>query len=126
MLNDGQLIDHEVLGALIEAFADDPEGGLGELLETFLEHTPPRIESLALAMSNRDSKTVKSVAHCLKGSCANFGARAIAGKCAILEETLARQPEALDEAMALVVEIGRLYQQTELELRATIAQSEIH
>lgn len=60
-----------------------------ELLQEFLECTPPLIRELERAIGNGDLRAALISAHTLKGSCRSLGAFPMSNPCEILE-TMAR------------------------------------
>ncbi len=75
------------LRGLREAGEPDP---LAELIDLFFRDTPARIEKMKDAIARSDGQALKEVAHSLKGSSNNIGARRLARLCADLER-LARE-----------------------------------
>ena len=53
--------------------------------DLFLEDTPQRLAKMKTAFDQGDAATIKSVAHTLKGSASNLGARRLAAQCAEVE-----------------------------------------
>lgn len=56
-----------------------------EILEMFLEDSPPRLESLERAVETSDSSTAGREAHSLKGAAGNLGSRTLWSVCEGLE-----------------------------------------
>ncbi len=56
-----------------------------ELVEIFMEDTPPRLEELSKACLEGDAQRIESLAHSLKSSCANLGATYLSEICRELE-----------------------------------------
>jgi PAS domain S-box-containing protein len=65
--------------------ATDPEF-FNHLIDLFIEETPRRLAAIGTAIEGSDAATLAQQAHALKGSCAQLGARRMAGLCGILEE----------------------------------------
>ena len=59
---------------------------LQELADLFAQDTPQRLTALQHAATRRDAAELRHVAHSLKGSSGNLGARRLAAVCARLEE----------------------------------------
>jgi HPt (histidine-containing phosphotransfer) domain-containing protein len=57
-----------------------------ELIDMFLEDTPPWLVALHEALLRSDARTFAQAAHSLKGSCGTIGAKHMATICAVLEE----------------------------------------
>lgn len=77
-------LDPDVLAELRTELEDDEL--VVELVDTFVEETPSRIEQLRLAASREDKTMVSSLAHAVKGSAGTFGAREVVRLCQQLEE----------------------------------------
>lgn len=60
-----------------------------DVLLTFLEDAPLRLDSIAAAVVLADAAAIRRAAHALKGSCRTVGALDVAELCATLE----RQPD---------------------------------
>jgi CheY-like chemotaxis protein len=78
-----ELLDRQVIANLREL------GGpqmLSELAELFLEGSRSAVDSLKGAVKESDAQTVEHVAHTLRGSSGNMGAREITRLCAQLQE----------------------------------------
>ena len=106
--DDGASLDRAVLEGLRE-LEEDGEG-VGDLVDTFLDQAGTRIEELRSAVAAGDGDEVARVAHSLKGSSANLGARGMADMSAELEamargEGLAGAPELMAQ---LVAEFARV------------------
>ncbi len=76
-------IDPEVVAGLRELGGDDV---LAELVEMFLEDARPRLAVLGRAGAAGDAHTVEQVAHTLKGSAGNMGARLMSELAAGLQD----------------------------------------
>ena len=68
------ILDHEVIESLKELGGEDDPGLFAELVQLFLEDTPPRLKELQDAVANQDSSQLERAAHALKSSAANLGA----------------------------------------------------
>ena len=111
----GHVLDPEVLAGLREL--GDAEL-LAELAGMFFEDAATRLEDLRRAVEGGDALFVERVAHTLKGSSGNIGARGMAAICAELQEVgtsgdLARARELLGR---LEEEFGRVRPALEREL----------
>ena len=81
----GEAVDRATLDALLEVMGED----LVELIDTFLDDTSERLAQLARAVETRDQELV-TVAHTLKGSSANVGARRFSERCAAVHQRAKR------------------------------------
>lgn len=86
-----------------------------ELVEIFMEDTPPRLEELAKAYIDGDAERIESVAHSLKSSCANLGAIRLSEICRDLEAK-GREGE-LAQAEELIVLSQEEYQRVSESLQ---------
>ena len=71
---DEPALDPEVISGLRDLEEGSP-GLLEELVEMFLQDTPPRIEALGVAVEEGDAHSVERIAHSIKGSSGNMGGR---------------------------------------------------
>lgn len=87
----------------LRAFADD--GGpdlLGELIDIYLDDTPPRLAQLVEASKAGDATGVRESAHALKSACAQLGAMYLSEICRQLEAM--GRADQLDGAIPLAEE----------------------
>jgi HPt (histidine-containing phosphotransfer) domain-containing protein len=59
---------------------------LAEMVDLYMEDTPPRLRALAMAARSGDAESVADLAHTVKGSSANFGAADLVERCRDLEQ----------------------------------------
>ena len=86
---DTEAIDRTTLETLRE-FQDTGEPDIvAELIEIFLQDTPPRLAAIREALHRADAGEIASAAHALKGSSANLGALQMSALCLKIE-TLGR------------------------------------
>ncbi len=78
---------------------------LAELIDLFLADLPWRTAAIAAAMERADAAAVALHAHALRSGAGNFGAARLDDICGRLEQ--AGSCGALDEARALLAELGR-------------------
>jgi PAS domain S-box-containing protein len=77
--NDFDAIDRELFDNLRDLLCSDQEQDLlADLISTYIEDTPPRIDALKDAVSNLDPKALAQQAHAIKGSSATIGAQSLA------------------------------------------------
>ena len=83
----GDVLDRRMIEELRKIF---PAGDrrLSELVDSYLVAARQRVDDLAAAVEQGDRATADAIAHSLKGSSANFGARRVAAQCAALEAAL--------------------------------------
>ncbi|HET7271607.1 MAG TPA: PAS domain S-box protein, partial [Rubrobacter sp.] len=98
-------LDHDVLVGLRELQGDDETDIVAELSGMFLDDARSKLEELEEAVEEGDASSVERVAHTLKGSSGNMGARRMAAICAQLEDAgssgdLSRAPQLLGDLEA--------------------------
>jgi HPt (histidine-containing phosphotransfer) domain-containing protein len=83
---------------------------VAELAGMFLEDARPRLSALEEAVQNDDTPAVERLAHTLKGSSGNMGARRMSDRCAQLEDAGAAGDFALSTELLerLREEFGRV------------------
>lgn len=111
-------IDHLVLQDLAKI---QPSPALGEklvqnVIELFRRDSLGRLESLGQAAAANDTAGLENIAHTLKGSCLNVGAKKMARLCANLEQAAKQSQLSSDLAGELVAEITTQFRQAEKEL----------
>ncbi len=111
-VGDTLLLDEKQLDQLRVNGQDDM---LREIVSLYLTETSRQIESLE---SEPDVDTVASIAHQLKGSSANLGARQLADAFSRLEETA--KAGNLDQASGLMGEIRGTFDRTQVKLNALL------
>jgi two-component system sensor histidine kinase/response regulator len=79
-------IDASVIAKLRKALGNKGNDFIAGLIDLFIADAEPRLASLHDAIARQDGRSLKQVAHALKGSCANLGAKRMAGLCEILED----------------------------------------
>jgi len=94
------VLDPSALQAVRNLSLDGVSSLLPTIARRYLEETPPLLDQLRSAWADRDSDGIKDVAHPLKSSSANLGARVFAELCAAIERS-ARSGD-LDEIAPLV------------------------
>jgi two-component system sensor histidine kinase/response regulator len=81
----------------MRTFRDDYPDIVDQLVDLFLQSTPPLLGDLRRAADADDGEGVRRAAHKLKGSCQNIGATFMATLCRSLETGDADARVALDE-----------------------------
>lgn len=112
---DPGVLDPAVLDHLRKLTPPGEPDVLGEILTTFLDDVPRRIERLHAALAAGDAAGVQRAAHSLKGSSGNIGAHA-------LYETARRLDELgtagdLAAAVSAIDELAGEYAKVEAEIR---------
>ncbi len=93
-------IDPETIEQLRFLEDESQPNVVAELVGLFIEHTPPKIESMLDAIAKSDAGALKRAAHSLKGSSANVGATGMRQVCEQLEHGAAAG--SLEDAPRLV------------------------
>ncbi|NJR64860.1 MAG: response regulator [Leptolyngbyaceae cyanobacterium CRU_2_3] len=83
-------LDLEVLDGLRSLMMDDEDDLLTQVIESYLEDAPKRLQAIHQAIGQNDANTIRKSAHALRSLSATVGAAAFAHQCEILE-TLAQQ-----------------------------------
>lgn len=83
---------------------------LQELVEIFTRNAPLQLEQLASSVRARDYKSLKEVAHGLKGACMNIGAARMSSICIAIEQ--AAQSQALELVARYLETLNRVYSET--------------
>jgi HPt (histidine-containing phosphotransfer) domain-containing protein len=112
------VLDPAVVQSLKELGGEEEPELFAELVEMFLGDTPPRLASLVGAIQSADSQTLEKVAHALKSSCGNLGARRLAKLCQGIEA--AGRAGDVGAASELVARTDEEFQRVELALRAQL------
>lgn len=94
-----------------------------ELVESFQRVTPERLERLRTAMREGQVKAVQEIAHQLRGTAANLGARKLAHVCRLVEE--AASAGDLAAAVALQERLDQVARHTLETLGDTVAPAPI-
>jgi two-component system, sensor histidine kinase and response regulator len=79
-------LDPAVIEGLRELQGEGEPDILAELVGLFLQDVGPRLAALSEAVRGGDAGGVRQVAHTLKGSCSNMGARRMGHLCAVLQD----------------------------------------
>lgn len=112
-------LDGAVLEGLKLLGGDDDPGLFAELVELFLQDTPPRIEALTKALESADAQALERAAHALKSSSANLGALVLSSIFKDLE--LAGREGDLAQASTLIGKSTHEYERVRRALRAQLA-----
>jgi two-component system, sensor histidine kinase and response regulator len=114
----GAPLDERALAGLRELQQEGEPDFVVELIELFLHDAPPQLAALRGAVEEDDADSVERIAHTLKGSSGNMGAKKMAEICGELQNAgasgdLARAPRLLER---LEEEFGRVRPALEAEL----------
>jgi PAS domain S-box-containing protein len=108
------VLDAAVLAGLRELREPGRPDPLAEVADLFLQDLPLRLAKIKQHCEEKDAPMLERVAHSLKGSAGNLGARRLAGFCADLEK-LAKTGN-LNSAAKLVEQTGAEYQRVQAAL----------
>jgi len=109
-------IDPRVMADLRALQAGGSPNFLSDLIDIFLKEQAQHLSNLRRAFDDRDASALERVAHTMKGSCGNLGARDLSNVCSELQ-TVARS-EDWPRAESLVLQIERDSTSVEAELGA--------
>jgi CheY-like chemotaxis protein len=112
------IVDPRVLASLRAFEAEGSPGFLAQVVARFLESVPQRLPRLRDAILAGDAASMERLAHGLKGSAANLGARRMAGLCHQIE-VLGRARKT-DGAGSLAEAAGREFEAARRALEAEI------
>jgi HPt (histidine-containing phosphotransfer) domain-containing protein len=98
--------------ARMRVFRDDYPEIVEQLVDLFLDSTPPLVEDLRGALAGGDGEAVRRAAHKLKGSCQNIGASRLAGLAGGIETGETAAPD--------VDDLERVFEATGDALRAAL------
>jgi CheY-like chemotaxis protein len=85
-VNSSTLIDRKVLESIRSLQMEGAEDLLAQVIGLYLKEAPVQLEKLQNALLAKDASSVHSIAHSLKSSSANLGARSLAAKLKEMEE----------------------------------------
>jgi CheY-like chemotaxis protein/HPt (histidine-containing phosphotransfer) domain-containing protein len=101
--------------ARMRVFRVDYPEVVPQLIELFVQSTPPLIDELRSGIADGDREAVRRAAHKLKGSCANIGAGFLAKLAATIERDARATPADLDG-------LDRVFMDTRDALRAALLE----
>jgi HPt (histidine-containing phosphotransfer) domain-containing protein len=84
--SDPQVLDARIMASLRELQADDEPNFLSEIIDTFLEDGPKRLEAIQQAIKTGDSDQLHRLAHSFKGASSSLGALSFSRVCGAIEE----------------------------------------
>ncbi|MBA3730898.1 MAG: Hpt domain-containing protein [Gammaproteobacteria bacterium] len=111
-------IDPAALDNLQKIRRPDGPDLLARVIELFLHDTPPRLAALRDTATRGSARDLARIAHTLKGSSANLGARRMVALCAELE-TLC-QAETLDDAAGLLGKLEAEFERVRNRLQTRV------
>jgi HPt (histidine-containing phosphotransfer) domain-containing protein len=80
-----QVLDPRIMASLRDLQADDEPDFLTEIIDTFLEDGPKRLEAIQEAIDLGDSEQLHRLAHSFKGASSSLGALSFSLMCGQLE-----------------------------------------
>jgi HPt (histidine-containing phosphotransfer) domain-containing protein len=84
--SESQILDARIMASLRELQADDEPNFLTEIIDTFLEDGPNRLEAIQQAIKLGDSEQLHRLAHSFKGASSSLGALSFSRVCGQIEE----------------------------------------
>jgi len=123
---DDEILDPTVINGLRELRQPGEPDPLAEVAELFIGDTPPRLQQIETALKNRDFQNLAALAHSLKGSASNLGAKQMANLCLKLEKAAKTgdQEQSMGIAAQIKEEFDRVKKALELEIQKDNIQSE--
>jgi HPt (histidine-containing phosphotransfer) domain-containing protein len=118
-MSEAPVLDRAVTNTLRALTAPGEPDVLAEVLNLFLDEVPGRMIRLRNAWAAGNIEEVHRVAHSLKGSAGNIGARRLYGVCAQLDEKT--KSGDLAGAAPLVDALGVEFGKVEAEIRRLLA-----
>ena len=94
------------------------EKALREIIEMYLSDTTKQLGNLESVITEQNSESIQRIAHQLKGSSANLGARRLADALARLEDDA--ESGELADADSLLQEIRGTFDRTQIQFRALL------
>ncbi|MCS6989760.1 MAG: PAS domain S-box protein [Chloroherpetonaceae bacterium] len=104
------LLNLDTIAMLRELSQSTETSVLHELVDIFSRNAPFQLEQLNAAIKTEDYKTLKDVAHALKGACMNVGATRMSSICVAIEQ--AAQSQAFDLAARYLETLKRTFAET--------------
>lgn len=111
-------LDRSVLDSLRQLAGAKAQTLLTQIINQYLEDSPPRLQAIAQALEARDTEALRKAAHGLRSSSANLGAVIVADYCKNIE-TMARAGEIPDNP-ATLRELETEYEKAQLALQQVI------
>jgi two-component system, sensor histidine kinase and response regulator len=111
-------LDREVIAGMRGLQGEGETDIVAELAGMFLNDARPRLSALEEAVLSDDAAAVESLAHTLKGSSGNMGARGMSALCARLE--VAGASEDLSQCFGLLERLKQEFLRVEREFEAEI------
>lgn len=111
-----QVLDARIMASLRDLQADDEPDFLTEIIDTFLEDGPKRLEAIQEAISLGDAEQLHRLAHSFKGASSSLGALSFSSMCGQLEA--AGRSGALPEAKQLFSTLRSEYEKVRVALVA--------
>jgi CheY-like chemotaxis protein len=108
-----EAVDALIDSARMRTFLTDYPDIVDQLLDLFLQSTPPLLAELSAAVDGDDGEELRRAAHKLKGSCQNIGATFMATLCRALET-------GEGDAGATLTELDGAFATTEAALRRAL------
>jgi len=114
-MSGGEALDPDVVESLRQLTPPGEADVLSEILNLFLDEVPKKIHTLRAAVTAGDAVQVQRIAHSLKGSSGNIGARAMYDVCRQLDDRA--RSEEMSRLQLLADVLDREYAKVEAEIR---------
>jgi HPt (histidine-containing phosphotransfer) domain-containing protein len=84
--SESQVLDARIMASLRELQGDDEPDFLSDIIDTFLEDAPKRLEAIQTAIRLGDYEQLHRLAHSFKGASSSLGALSFSKVCGEIEE----------------------------------------
>lgn len=120
----GDVLDGALVDELRRLFVQTQPGVAAQLVEDFIASAYERAGGLADAAARHDTAALASLAHSLRGSSANFGARLVARCCGRIEAAVTDRDGPAD-VRAVLDELGDEIDRAAAALRSAVATDDL-
>ncbi|MBF2015462.1 MAG: response regulator [Rivularia sp. T60_A2020_040] len=110
------VLDTEILQDLKDMAGDDASEMLAELIDSYLEDAPPKLQEISRAINKNDAENLRNYAHALRSLSVTVGAVSLAGVCTELE-AIGRSGTISRGASTLVKKLDTEYQRVQTALQ---------
>jgi len=98
---------------LVSEFAGDPD--MVEIVEYFVEELPSRVVAIREAASTKDTTSLTTLAHQLKGAAPGYGFPDIGAAAGVLEASLRSSEGSVDQLMGQVEDLASLCERARIK-----------
>jgi len=109
------VIDNKILQDLKDMAGDDASEMLAELIDSYLEDAPPKLQGISRAINTKDAEALRNYAHALRSLSVTIGAVSLARICTELEAI--GRSGTISRASTLVEKLDTEYQRVQTALQ---------